>query len=298
MKLARTDFLAMLFAQGKERAEPTSLEDLARDMETLAATVPPVEGVSVATHSLGGIEGLWFAPEHSSDEQRCILYIHGGGYGAGSPHTHQTLTALIAKNAGIPAWSIDYRLSTEAPFPAAIEDCLAAYMGLVDSGYDARQIAVVGDSAGGGAAVALGLMLADRGLPQPSCMVLFSPWADLTLSGPSHQKCIDRDPSISRGLLDLCRNAYVQPDEQESRYASPGLADLTGLPPLLIQVGSEELLLSDSVMLAANAGTARVEVNLQIWPQMGHVFQAYYPFVEGAEEALGAATDWLRRQTP
>ena len=284
------ELTAMLLAGRK----PTqTIAEMARDMEEFSATLPMPEGIHEEPRRLGGVDGLWFTPDGSAAEQGCILYLHGGGYGIGSARSHRALTALIAKVCGMPVWSIEYTLSVAQPYPAAIEDALAAYAALLAEGHAAGGIVVMGDSAGGGAAAALALMALDRGIPSPGGLVLFSPWLDLTFSGPSHRECADRDPVVCVDSMTMMRDSYLRVQDPSARYASPALADLRGLPPVLIQVGSEEMLLSDSLMLAERAGIDRVEVTLEVWPEMVHVFQAYFPHLDEAHQALRHVSQWI-----
>ncbi|WDA39637.1 alpha/beta hydrolase fold domain-containing protein [Erythrobacter sp. BLCC-B19] len=284
------ELAAMLMAARKPA--PT-IAEMAADMEELGASLPMPEGVVETPRSLGGIDGLWFAPEGSDARQGCILYLHGGGYGIGSARSHRALTALIAQVCAMPVWSIDYTLSTSRPFPAAIEDALAAFEALVSAGYAPGSIFVIGDSAGGGAAAAMALLALDRGVPAPGGLVLFSPWLDLTFSGASHRECGPRDPVVCVHSMTMMRESYLRGADPASRHASPALADLRGLPPVLIQVGSEELLLSDSLTFAERAGIDRVEVTLEVWPDMIHVFQAYFPHLEQAHHALARVVGWI-----
>jgi acetyl esterase/lipase len=284
------ELTAMLMAARKPA--PT-IAEMARDMEELGASLPMPEGVIETPRSLGRIDGLWFEPESGGASRGCILYLHGGGYGIGSARSHRALTALIAKTCGMPVWSIDYTLSVARPFPAAIEDALAAFRALVAEGCDPADIIVMGDSAGGGAAAAMALLAIDRGGPSPGGLVLFSPWLDLTFSGASHHACPQRDPVVCVHSITMMRESYLQGADPAARHASPALADCTGLPPVLIQVGSEEMLLSDSLIFAERAGIDRVEVSLEVWPGMIHVFHAYFPHLEEAHQALAGVSRWI-----
>ncbi len=281
---------AMLFAARKP--VPT-IAEMASDMEEFSASLPMPEGVREEPRRLGGVDGLWFTPEDCAAERGCILYLHGGGYAIGSARTHRALTALIAKVCRVPVWSIEYTLSVAQPYPAAIEDALAAYSALLTERHSASGIVAMGDSAGGGAAAAMALMALDRGIPVPGGLVLFSPWLDLTFSGGSHRECAERDPVVCVQSMSMMRDSYLRGQEPSARYASPALADLRGLPPMLIQVGSEEMLLSDSLMLAERAGIERVEVTLEVWPEMIHVFQAYFPHLHEAHQALRHVSQWI-----
>lgn len=282
----------MLSAKPAMPANP-SVEQMASDMQALGPMMPPAPDVSCEAKSLRGIDGLWFTPSHPRFADRVILYLHGGGYSIGSAETHLGFASTVSSLTGTALWSIDYRLAGAAPFPAAIQDCYEAYLGLLESGFKTSQIAVFGDSAGGGAALALALMAIDKGVEVPAALVLYSPWTDLTLSGETIKTMQERDPIVSTDSLVLMRDRYVSSDECASRYASPALSDLAGLPPIFVQVGSEEMLLSDSIMLAAAAGQAKVDVTLEVCPEMTHVFQAQYLYLDGSTEAIVRSSSWL-----
>lgn len=228
----------------------------------------PVDDEAVITlRRVGAIPGCWVTARAAG----VILYLHGGAYVAGTAHGYRGFAARIASRVGASAFVPGYRLAPEHPFPAAVSDSLAAYEGLLGLGYPSSQIAVVGDSAGGGLAVALLLAVKRSGLPQPTCAVSLSPWADLGITGASVEAKAGEDRSLSRAGLNAAACAYLPGAESAAEpEASPIYGDLQGLPPLSVHVGSAEILLDDAVRLARTAGLDQVAAQLKIWPEMVH----------------------------
>jgi acetyl esterase/lipase len=259
----------------------------------MITSVPLPEDVKTTPGRLGGVPVVTVeTPE--SDPSTVLLYFHGGGYALGSAADSSGLAADVARRAGARAISVDYRLAPENPFPAAVDDAVAAYRALLHDGTPSSAIAFVGESAGGGLVVATLVALKDAGLPQPSSAVVFSPWADLTLSGGSMVGKAGVDPALtSQGLRTRARD-YLGETNPASPLASPVFADLSGLAPLLIQVGSHEILLDDAVRLAARAAEHDVPVELQVSPQVPHVFQGFAALLDEADTALRAAAVFIR----
>jgi len=231
-----------------------------------------------------------------TDPSNVILYFHGGVYVIGSAATSVPLVSDLARRTNAKAITLDYRLAPEHPYPAAVEDARAAYEGLLERGVDPGQIALAGDSAGGGLAVATLLALKDNGTPLPCGAYLMSPYADLTLSGDT---ILDReavDPILTPVGLRLRIPDYVAGADAAEPLISPIFGDLTGLPPLLIQVGSNEVLLSDALRLAARAATADVAVTLEVTPGVPHVFQGYAAMLDEGSAALDRAAAFLNTQ--
>ncbi|WP_328854653.1 alpha/beta hydrolase [Microbispora hainanensis] len=258
----------------------------------LALTRPVPDDVTVRETELGGRPALDLAPAAGAGRGR-LLHFHGGGYILGSPGTHAGFTAQLVRRAGLRATSVDYRLAPEHPFPAAVEDGLAAYRALLDEGVRPEELVLAGDSAGGGLVVATLVAARDAGLPQPAGAVLFSPWTDLTLSGESMHTKKDADPIFVPEALQAFATPYLAGQDATQPLASPVFADLRGLPPLLVQAGSNELLLDDSVRLAGRAAADEVEVTLRVWPQVPHVFQNHFGHLDEADEALDEAAGFL-----
>jgi len=280
--------------RGDDAPEP-SVEEMREGMVAFTAALPTHGEVGIEGARLGGVRGQKLTPA-DSDDTRAILYFHGGGYVLGSSETHQSMVSQLAHLAGCPAWSMDYRLAPEHPFPAAIEDGLAAYRGLIAAGIAPSRIVIGGDSAGGGTALATALMALDEGEPAPAGLMLLSPWVDLTQSGASYGTRAAHDPMVRKAGLDRMAALYLDGADARHRYASPMASDLAGLPPMLIQVGPDEVLYSDSIALAERAGAAQVKVRLEVWPGMFHVFQLFHPLLADARAALAVLADWARQQ--
>ncbi|MGF6726939.1 monoterpene epsilon-lactone hydrolase [Paraburkholderia sp. GAS41] len=223
-----------------------------------------------------------------------ILYLHGGGYYFCSPRSHRSIVFGLATRSRAPIFSLDYRLAPEARFPAALDDALAAYRRLLARGTPAESIVISGDSAGGGLALATLVALRDAGDPLPAGGVLFSPWADLGASGASIRTNDGADPMFSGPAIGRAAKVYLGDTPATHPYASPVYADLHGLPPLFIQVGSTEVLLDDARRVAETARSAGVSVELQIWSNMPHVWQIFTPFIPEARRALDDAADFVR----
>jgi acetyl esterase/lipase len=251
------------------------------------------QGVTFRKLQEEGLDAAWIAPANPS--QGVILYFHGGGYVLGSAFGHRELLGRLAATTGMRCLAVDYRLAPEHPFPAALEDGLSAWRWLrQEEDIPARRIFLAGDSAGGGLAVAVLLRLREVGEECPAGAVLFSPWVDLTLSGASIQEKAGRDPILTANFLADCARHYAGTTPLTNPLLSPLFADLHGLPPLMIHVGTEEILLDDARRLADAAESAGVSVRLHIWPGMFHVFPLL-PFAPEARQALEEAAAFVKR---
>jgi len=274
--------------------------DLQADVPTLRAgfnelmaRIPAPDDVRQRPMAIGGVSAIEVtAPGANADT--VILYFHGGVYVIGSAATSVPLVAELARRTGATIITLDYRLAPEHPYPAAVDDAQDAYHGLLEQGVDLGKIALAGESAGGGLAVATLLALRDAGTPLPSCAFLMSPYADLTLSGDSiaNRHAVDR--TLTPEGLRLRIPDYVAGADPADPLISPVFADLTGLPPLLIQVGSKEVLLSDALRLAERAAMADVTVTLDVTDGVPHVFQAFAAMLDEADAALDRASAFLR----
>ena len=265
------------------------------DEQAQAAFEELVRKHGVSQAEVGGVPGCWMAKTESNNSNGAILYFHGGGYVVGSAAFSAPLTMALAKATGVPAFSAEYRLAPEHPFPAAREDTLATYQGLLDQGIAAQSMAVCGDSAGGGLALGLLIELRDRGIPLPGACGLVSPWVDLTGAGESvHGKAHEDPLFVKAEHLFQFVPVYAGDEPPEDPRLSPLFADLAGLPPLCIQVGSQEILLSDSTRLAEAAEAAEVQVSLEVWDGMWHVFQGI-PDVPEAGRAISSMADFLKK---
>jgi acetyl esterase/lipase len=259
-----------------------SAQPLPADVTVTAAALG---GVPTAEITIDGIE-----PRH------VVLYFHGGVYVLGDAFLAADLASQVGRRTGAKVISVDYRLAPEHPYPAAVDDALAAYEALLHNGIAPSDIAFAGESAGGGLAVATLVNARDHGLPLPAAALVMSPYADLTLGGTTMESRHEVDPLLSRENLQPRVTDYTAGQDAASGLISPVFADLSGLPPLLIQAGTHEVLLDDAIRLAAQAATADVEVTLDITPGVPHVFQAYYPILDEATAALNRAGQFLSAQ--
>ncbi len=237
-----------------------------------------------------GVKGVWQSlPGSRSD--RVLLYLHGGAYIMGSPSTAACVSTRLAELMGIRCFSVDYRLAPEHPFPAAIEDAVAAYKWLLAKGYKAENIVLAGDSAGGGLSLALLLKLRDEGAPLPAAALLFSPWTDLSVSLEAHK--LNYDPMFTPDLIRRAKEVYLNGASAKMPYASPYYGNFKGLPPLFFQVGSNELLFDDAAQTARKAGLAGVYTQFEVWPGYFHVFQMYNDSLAGGLKALDSGASFL-----
>jgi monoterpene epsilon-lactone hydrolase len=270
-------------AAGVGQAPPT-LQELRAGFAPAGRVHPVPDDVRVTEVTAGGVPAHWLAAP-GTDAGRVLLFLHGGGYELGSLRSDGELAARLGRAGGMRVLFPEYRLAPEHPFPAAIDDVLAAWRWLrADQQLGASSLAVAGDSAGGGLAVALLVALRDAGEALPAAAVLMSPTVDLTSSGPSMTERVDQDPFSTPALLRELASDYLAGADPKTPLASPLFASLAGLPPLLVQVGTADLLLSDSERLAAAAAEAGVDVTLQVGQGLPHV----YPIMLGTPEAAEA----------
>ncbi|WP_020013250.1 alpha/beta hydrolase [Promicromonospora sukumoe] len=266
-----------------------------RTFYTSFGRLPLPDGTHVTETTRGGVPTLDITVPQAGDDAPVLLYLHGGGYVIGDAGTGVPLAAALAARAGLRAVAPDYRLAPEHPFPAAVDDGLAAYRALLER-TDASRVVVAGDSAGGGLALATVLTARDAGLPLPAAVVTFSGWFDLTLSGASLTGKESVDPIFDAANIREYAATYL-PDGADPRdpLASPLLADLRGLPPLLLQVGTHEVLLDDTTGLAARAASADVDVTLEVYAGSAHVFQHHHATDPVAAHAMDSAAAFLAR---
>ncbi|MEU3461990.1 alpha/beta hydrolase [Streptomyces sp. NPDC006733] len=272
-------------------ATPPTLDELRNGFAAAATRLAP-EGVRTRRSVLGGRPTLELEPAEPSGPGR-LLYLHGGGYILGSPDTHAGLVGELARRAKLHTTSVEYRLAPEHPFPAAVDDGLAAYRDLLAAGTDPQDLVLAGDSAGGGLSIATLLAAREAGLPQPAALVVFSPWVDLTLAGESVRSKESADPIFAAADLRAAADLYVATGDRAHPLVSPLFADLTGLPPLLVQVGANEVLLDDAIRLAGRAGADGVEVTLEVGPGLPHVYHHHYGHLDEADAALDRAAHFL-----
>ena len=274
-------------------AENANVQRVRRICHSLAHLMWMATGVSKQKAELAGMRAEWLTPQAPA-RGKAMLYLHGGAYILGNCTTHRPLVSYIARACGIRAVIVEYRLAPENPFPAAIEDAVAAWHALLESGYDARDIVLAGDSAGGGLVMALLLSLRDRGEALPAGAVLFSPWLDLTASGESAVTRAERDPWFKTADMPIIAAYYCAADEMKLPLVSPVFADVHGLPPVFIQVGDDEILLSDSTRIAARLEQAGCEVVLDVWPGMWHVFQVFAQQMPESRAAIARIVPFVR----
>src|SRR5689334_16974599 len=260
--------------------------------DAFTAQAPAPADVQQKRVELGGVAGIEVTIA-GNETDRTILYFHSGVYVIGSAAATVPLVADLVRRAGVNAITLDYRLAPEHPYPAAVEDARAAYEGLLKQGTDPGRIVLAGESAGGGLAVATLLAAREAGLPMPACAYLMSPYADLTLSGEPLRDRQSLDPVLTPEGLRVRAPEYVAGADASDPLISPIFGDLTGLPPLLIQAGSHEILLSDALRLAARAATTDVAVTLDVTPGAPHVFQGYAALLDEAATALDRAANFV-----
>jgi monoterpene epsilon-lactone hydrolase len=282
--------LGLLRTSGLDLAAPPP--QARANFEAMLAAIPIPEDVSFEAATLGGVPALW-SMTPGAGKYRVLLYLHGGGYVIGSTQGYRPLFSAVARAAGARGVALEYRLAPEHPFPAAVNDAVAGYRALLKQGMAPGSIAVAGDSAGGGLTVAMLVAARDAGLPMPAAAVAISPWVDLEGTGESLATKLAEDPILTReGLLNSA-NQYLNGASPRTALASPIYADLAGLPPLLIQVGSAEVLLDDANRLAARAGAAGVATQLEIWPRMPHVWHANSFMLSEGRDAITGIGEFL-----
>jgi len=274
-----------------------SVEELRTGFAALMAGMIVPEGIRTKDVTLGTRRAVLVEPVEES-RAGTILYFHGGGFVFGSPETALCLTGNLVARTGMRALSVDYRLAPEHPFPAAIDDTLGAYRALLDEGEQASNIVFAGDSAGGGLSVSTCLRARDAGLPLPAAILAFSPGLDATRTGESMETKAGLDPIFTREALLHSGAMYLAGQDPRQELLSPAvLADLTGFPPMLVQVGTNEVLLDDSTRIAARARGAGVDVTLDVTADVPHVFQSFAGgMLDEADEALDRAALFLAQR--
>ena len=272
----------------------TPMATIRKEWDEVFSDVVPTVGAKSQPVDVGGIKAEWItAPEAQQD--RVVLYLHGGGYVFGSINSHRDVCERLSRAAKARVLAIEYRLAPEHPFPAGIDDAVAAYRWLLKQGLSAKRIAIAGDSAGGGLSVSTLLALKQAGDPLPACATLMSPWVDHELTGDSMTSKGAEDPMIKKPMVAVMSATYIPSGDLSNPLISPLNADLTGLPPLMIHVGTREVLLDDSVRLAARAKKAGVEVELKAWEGHVHVFQIFASGVKDGETSLQELGAFIRK---
>lgn len=274
---------ALRFQKWRYRHRHLSLDVHRRLIDKIGERAKPFEGVSFVEEKVNGLDAEWIIPP-TSKKDRVILYFHGGAYQVGSLRSHRHLVSQIAGASQLKALLIDYRLAPEHPFPAGVEDAFLAYQWLLSQGY--HNVYLAGDSAGAGLALACMQKIKQADLPMPTAAILISPWVDLTASHDSIERLANKDPLLSKKALLACANQYVSARYHKDPLVSPLFADLSGFPPLLIQLGALDILLDEGQHLATRAQQAGVKVTLEVWPNMIHVWHMLVGRLPEAQRAI------------
>lgn len=291
--MVRDPEIATLREKLAQRVRPTDIGERRKGFDAFASTYRTAADIVVEPVTVNGVPAEWTsAPD--ADRACAVLYLHGGGYVIGSLDSHRHLAAEVGRAAGARCLALHYRLAPEHPFPAAVEDALAGYRYLLDAGIAPGHIAIAGDSAGGGLVVAALLAIRDARLPQPAAGWCISPWTDMEAIGASMTGKAAEDPTVQREPLLEMATLYLNGADPRAPLAAPIYADLRGLAPLLIQVGAAETLLDDALRLAGAAGAADVMVDLQIWPEMIHVWHLFHPELDAGRRAIEAGGAYIR----
>ena len=276
-----------------QAAGPLPVDQMRQGFAHFMSGFPVPDGIRRTATELGGRRAVRVEPD-AEVRPGVILYFHGGSFSLGSPETAMALTAHLVRRTRVPAVSVDYRLAPEHPFPAAIDDCVSAYRDLLDHEVDPADVVLAGDSAGGGLAVTTTLAARDAGLPVPAGIVAFSPGLDHTRTGASMTSKEGVDPLFTRAAMERTGALYLNGQDPEQPLLAPAVhADLRGFPPMLLQVGTNELLLDDSVLFAGRAIEAEVDVILDVVAGVPHVFPAYAGVLDEADQALDRAALFL-----
>jgi len=275
------------------RPRASEIAQMRIDADTRAKAFPLPPDVTVTPVSANGVRAEWISTP-DADPSSAILYLHGGGYVICSLESHRHLIAEVGRAAGVRTLGIDYRLAPEHPFPAPVEDTVAAYRFLLESGLKPSRIALAGDSAGGGLVVGALLAIREAGLPLPACGWCISPWVDMEALGESFIDRAATDPTVQKETILMMAQWYLGGADPRHPHAAPIYGDLSGLPPLLIQVGAVETLLDDSITLARKAGVADVPVTLQIWPEMIHIWHIFFPMLSAGRDAIASGGSFVR----
>lgn len=289
-------YLKDLYASwaGRMAADPEMALEALRDLFEAwhEATIEPTE-VTYEQVDAGGVPALWCLP-NGADRSRALIWCHGGGFVVGSMHSHRKVAAHLAKAAGVPALVIDYRRAPEHPFPAQVEDAVRTYRWLVGQGVEPGHIATTGDSAGGNLCTSMVLQLRDDGDPLPAAILPLSPWYDMEGKGESLDSRAGVDALVQKPILLGMAGMFLGGASATDPLANPLYADLTGLPPMYLQVGDHEALLDDSTRFTAMARAAGVDVTLEVEPEMQHVFHFLAGRAPEADQAVARLGRWVR----
>jgi len=282
----------------RERGLPDglSLDERRARMEDIGTRFPAPQSASINPVKIAERPAEWVC-DPDTDDGRVMLYVHGGGYVQGSLASHRNLVFEIARSMKGKVLNLDYRLAPEHPFPAAVEDTVNAWAELLEIGIDPKKASFGGDSAGGGLVIAALVSARDKGLPMPSCACCISPWTDLVGSGRTMDTKALEDPMVNRAALEFFSDFYADKEDKSHPLISPLFANLAGLPPLLIQVGTAETLLDDSRRLATRARYAGVDVSYAEWEGMPHIWHIFAPLLEKSRKAIIELGEFVERKT-
>ncbi len=280
----------------RERPDNPSIDDSREGFERLARFVGGSAPADIENVDAGGTPAE-LVTAHGAPDSRTVLYLHGGGYVIGSPATHRDLAGRLSSASGAGVLVIDYRLAPEHPFPAPVEDAVSAYKWLLEQGYNPDRLSIAGDSAGGGLTVATLVRLRELGVPLPACGVCLSPWVDMEGIGDSMTSRAHADPMVQRDGLVAMAGVYLDGADPRTPLAAPLYADLSGLPPLLIQVGTRETLYDDATRLARRAEDAGVPVEFESWDEMIHVWHLFAPMLDEGQEAIERIGEFIKTRS-
>ena len=275
-----------LLAENPVIAPGATLAQMRTGLDAMGEATKPVADTATEQVDAGGVEAYWVSATNTDNNSPVVLYFHGGGYVMGSALSHRALTERLAVAVGGRVLAVNYRLAPEHPFPAATDDALASYRWLLGQGVAPSNIVVAGDSAGGGLTIAALVAIRDAGEPLPACAIAISPWVDMEGLGESMITKAAVDPMVQKAALAMLAPMYLNGHDPRTPLAAPLYADLSGLPPILIQVGSEEPLLDDSNRLAEKIEQAGSQVTLEVWPDMIHVWHLFAPMLDKGQEAI------------
>jgi acetyl esterase/lipase len=283
MSIEQLDAILQLSEEAPPPEIPTPV-GLRAWFEMINAQTPIAQEVQISSVTSASWTGEWLRPS-GSDGNRLIIYYHGGGFLFGSPLSHRSVTTHLAQFSTAPVLSINYRLAPEHPAPAAHNDCFNAYRWALEQGFNASAISLVGDSAGGNLALSTAIRARDDDLPMPGAVVMLSPALDLAGDGESHTRLANA-PLLTKQLIDLFNRAYVGDGDLRSSLVTPFYSNMSGLPPVLIHVGSNELLVDDSIAIAERLKQAGSPVELKVWQDMVHCWQLYGPMLDESMQSM------------